>query len=106
MKLLIDFIANTYPSHELPNKSKVFILSPVPYNQPYVTIASITKEGYVNLMDKFVYQGRKGQFIRALYTTNRHIRVYLDNFVQKEVPHGRKVPSLLRKRKGNVTTKG
>lgn len=105
MKQLINFIQETYPSHEIQGKRKVYIISPEPHTK-YITIAIITKSKYVSLMDKFLYQGKRGFFIRALLTTNKHVRVYLDEFTKQEVQHERKTTGLLRKRKRDTTTKG
>lgn len=92
MKRLNKFIENTYPSHELPNGGSIYLLTK---SENYVSIASITKEGFITLIDKYIYLSQRGPFIRALIAQNRHVRVYLDNF--KEADNERKPKGLFRK---------
>ena len=92
MKCLTKFIEKTYPSAKIPNDRTVYLLA---QSEEYVSIASITKEGYITLIDKYIYQSQRGPFIRALISENRHIRVYLHNF--KEVPNERKNKGIFRK---------
>jgi hypothetical protein len=76
MKRLNKFIEKTYPHHDLINGGTVYLIT---QSEDYVSIASVTKEGFITLIDKYIYQSQKGPFIRALISQNRHVRIYLDN---------------------------
>lgn len=98
MQKLINFIKETYPHHDLPNDRKVYLLE---QSEEYVTIATITKDTYVNLTDKYIYTSQSGPFIRANISTNKHVRTYLSNYeqpLQQEVRNERKASGIFRRR--------
>lgn len=58
---------------------KVYLIAR-PDDSAYLTIGSVSDEGAVNLVDKFIYRSNKGEYIRVLTTTDRHKRLYLHEF--------------------------
>ena len=75
MKKLIKFLRHSYPSI-VRNKIQVTLLAK---GEEYCVIA-VTKNGTVNMMDKFIYQSSKGHYIRVLTKPERYMRVYLYEF--------------------------
>lgn len=72
---LIKFLKNNYPT-VVKNKIQVSVLT---QSEDYCAIA-VSKNGTVNLMDKFIYESSKGKYIRVLTRPDRYMRVYLEEF--------------------------
>ena len=75
MKKLINFLKLEYPTVDK-NKIQVSLLT---RNERYCAIA-VAKNNTLNLMDKFIYESSKGNYIRVLTRPNRYMRVYLHEF--------------------------
>ena len=78
MKKLIKFLKLKYPT-VTKNKIQVSVLD---RNENYCAIA-VAKNGTLNLMDKFIYESSKGNYIRVLTCPNRYMRVYLHEFEEE-----------------------
>jgi hypothetical protein len=78
MQRLINFVQNTYPSKELPNGNHVHLIQ---RGGDYAMIVITSPEGYINMMDKYVYvAAKKGEYIRVTVGDKKHIRVYMHEF--------------------------
>lgn len=79
MKELVEFFENTYPKARMNNGMKIYIIAR-PNDSEYLTIGTVSGEGAVNLVDKYIYRSNKGEYIRVLTATDRHKRLYLYEF--------------------------
>ncbi len=79
MKELVEFFELTYPKATMINEMRIYIITR-PNNSLYLTIGTVSKEGAVNLVDKYIYRSNKGEYIRVLTSTDRHKRLYLYEF--------------------------
>lgn len=72
MDKLIAFVKETYPTVTKKGITVAFLTR----TEDYTTIA-LMKDGTINLMDKFIYQSSRGEYIRALTNPNQYVRIYL-----------------------------
>lgn len=79
MKKLIEFFEEQYPKTTLETGMRIFLLAR-PEDSDYLTISTVSENGAVNLVDKFIYRSNKGEYIRVLTKTDRHKRLYLYDF--------------------------
>lgn len=80
MKRLVEFFEKTYPKASIDENGITVYLLARPEGSDYLTIGTVSEYGAVNMVDKFIYRSNKGEYIRVLTTTDRHKRLYLQEF--------------------------
>lgn len=78
MNKLIEFIKENYPTAIKEGVSVSFLKR----EDDYIDIA-VMQKGKLRLMNKFIYQSSKGEYIRALTKPNHYIRIYLGEVRRK-----------------------
>lgn len=77
MQRLINFVRETYPTVELPNGNQVHLVTT---GGDYAMVIITSPQGYINMMDKLIYNATKGKYVRIHLENKKHVRVYLHQF--------------------------
>ena len=75
MDKLIGFLRDNYPTVT----RKGVQVSLLTKGEEYCAI-TFAKDGTLNMVDKFIYQSSKGDYIRVQTRPNRYMRIYLHEF--------------------------
>lgn len=76
---LIQFIKGHFPTV---SKFNIHV-SLIERTENYVTIA-VSKNGTLNLIDKFIYYSRRGSYIRVHKEKKRYMRIYIQQFEEAQ----------------------